>query len=386
LITRRSFISALGAAVASDSFDRLLAAQTLAPPPTGRFIRKMPLGRFDGRPTSPLGQMLGVGLDARLFTDLSDLSGDSPITPVDQFFVRTRASEGQKLPDPWTVSIMGRGQQLQPLTMDALAQLSRPMGTHLLECSGNSDPANFGLISAAAWTGAPIGAVLDRAGLDKTDSLVRITGIDDESRTWQTSVAGASWIFTRDSLERAGALLATGMNGAPLTRDHGFPVRLVVPNWYGCAAIKWVASIEAVGVDEPATTQMREYAARTHQDGIPTLAREFEPAIVDLAAMPVRVEQWIDGERVFYRVIGIRWGGSTPARELAIRFRAAQPWVPVEHSPAPSSTTTWTLWSHTWRPEFPGQYQIVLSATDRTVRTRRLDYFFYTREVEVDRV
>src|SRR5262245_64601081 len=127
----------------------------------------MPLGRFDGRPISPLGQMLGAGLDARLFTDLSDLSGDSPITPVDQFFVRTRASQGQKLPDPWTVSVAGRGRPLQPVTLDSLAQLSRPMGTHLLECSGNSDPANFGLISAASWTGAPVGAILDQAGLDK---------------------------------------------------------------------------------------------------------------------------------------------------------------------------------------------------------------------------
>ena len=380
MLTRRTFLSTLAV-----GFERLLAAQTLAPPPPGRFVGKMPLGRFDGRPTSPLGQMLGAGLDARLFTDLSDLSGDSPITPIDQFFVRTRASEGQKLPDPWAVSVMGPGRPPQPLTLDSLAQLSRPMGTHLLECSGNSDPANFGLISAASWIGAPIGAILDRAGVDKGESLVRITGIDDESRTWQTSVTGASWIFTRDALERASAFLATGMNDAPLARDHGAPVRLVVPNWYGCVAIKWVTSVEAVGEDEPATTQMREYAARTHQDGIPGVAREFQSAAIDLAAMPIRVEQWIDGERVFYRVIGIRWGGSTPTRDLRIRFRATQPSVPVEYSSTPSSTTTWSLWSHTWHPERPGRYQIVLSSGDRTVRTRRLDYFFYTREVEIDR-
>jgi len=346
----------------------------------------MPLGRFDGRPTSPVNQMLGSGLDARLFSDISNLSGDSPVTPVDQFFVRTRASEGQKFPDPWTISIANLGQKPQQLQLDSLAQLSRPMGTHLLECSGNSDPANFGLISAASWTGAPIGAVMDRAGRAKGESLVRISGLDDESRTWQTSVAGASWIFTRDALERAGAFLATGMNGAPLTRDHGFPVRLVVPNWYGCVAIKWVTSIEAVGDEEPATTQMREYAARTQQDGIPALAREFQPAAVDLAAMPVRVEQLIDGERVFYRVIGISWGGAAPRRDLTIRFRANQPWVPVENCPAPASITTWSLWSHTWRPEFPGRYQIVLGAADRTIRTRRLEYFYYTREVEIDRV
>jgi DMSO/TMAO reductase YedYZ molybdopterin-dependent catalytic subunit len=385
-LTRRRFLSTVGAAAAAESIERLLGAQALAPSPVGRFIRKMPLGRFDGRPASPLGQMLGAGLDARLFTDLSDLPADSPVTPVDQFFVRTRASDGQKLLAVWTVGVTGRVKQPHQLTLDNLAQLSRPMGTHLLECSGNSDPANFGLISAATWSGAPLGAILDRAGLDTGASLVRITGIDDESRAWQTSVAGAGWIFSRDVLERASAFLATGMNETPLTRDHGSPVRLVVPNWYGCVAIKWVTSIEAVGDDEPATTQMREYAARTHQDGIPEIAREFQPAVVDLAAMPIRVEQWIDGERVFYRVIGICWGGSTPTRDLRIRFRANEAWKPVEHSPAPASTTTWSVWSHTWRPEFPGRYQIVLSVGDRTIRTRRLDYFYYTREVEIDRV
>jgi hypothetical protein len=274
----------------------------------------------------------------------------------------------------------------QNLTLDALAQLSRPMGAHLLECSGNSDPANFGLISAASWSGAPVAALLDRAEPESGPSLVRITGIDDESRTWQTSVPGAGWIFTRDALERAGAFLATGMNDAPLTRDHGFPVRLVVPNWYGCVAIKWVTSLECVGDDEKATSQMREYSARTHQDGLPELAREFQPAVVDLAAMPVRVEQWVDGDRVSYRVIGIHWGGTAPTRDLTIRFRASQPWVAVENSPAPASTTTWGLWSHTWRPDSPGRYQIVLGVADRAIRTRRLDYFYYTREVEIDRV
>jgi DMSO/TMAO reductase YedYZ molybdopterin-dependent catalytic subunit len=300
--------------------------------------------------------------------------------------VRTRASDGQKLPATWTVGVTGRVRTPQQVTLDALAKLSRPMGAHMLECSGNSDPANFGLISAATWSGAPVAALLDRAEPEKGVSLVRITGIDDESQSWQTSLAGASWIFTRDALERAGAFLATAMNDAPLTRDHGLPVRLVVPNWYGAVAIKWVTSLEFVGDDEPATTQMREYAARTHQDGLPEIAREFQPATVDLAAMPVRVEQWVEGDRVSYRVIGIRWGGTTPTRDLTIRFRSNQPWVPVENCPAPASTTTWSLWWHTWRPETPGRYQIVLGVADRTIRTRRLDYFYYTREVDIDRV
>ena len=385
-MTRRDFVSMLALASAAGWLDDLAPLQNLAPPPAGRLVRTMPLGRFDGAPVPPLGRVLGAGLDARQFSDLSRLAPDSLVTLTDQFFVRTAASNAVAGSSPWTVGVSGRVRRPIDLSLDDLTPLVQSMGTHLLECSGNSDPANFGLMSAARWSGVPIAALLDRAGPQPNASLVRVSGQDDDSRSWQTSVAGASWIFSRDDLNRAGAFLATRMNDAPLTQDHGFPVRLVVPNWYGCVAIKWVTRIELVGDDEPATSQMREFAARTHQEGAPSVARDFQPAVVDLAGMPIRVEQWEDEGRVSYRVVGIRWGGTAPTRDLTIRFRYTQPFVRVDDCPAPPSTTTWSLWSHVWRPDLPGRYQIVLGTTDRAVRTRRLDLFYYTREVEIDRV
>jgi hypothetical protein len=219
---------------------------------------------------------------------------------------------------------------------------------------------------------------------------VLVSGFDDETATPRTSVPGASWIFTVDQLERA--LLAVRMNGATLTRDHGFPVRLIVPGWYGCSCIKWVDRVDLVPDEAPATTQMQEFAARTHQDiGLlrthtPPLARDFVPAVIDTAAMPVRVEKWIAGGRLEYRLVGILWGGSRPTNALSIRFKASQPWVLVDDCPLPASTLTWGLWSHTWRPAAPGRYQIVLKVNDPGIRTRRLDIFFYIREVQIDEV
>ena len=87
-----------------------------------------------------------------------------------------------------------------------------------------------------------------------------------------------------------------------------------------------------------------------------------------------------------YRIIGIIWGGSKPTNALSIRFRSGQPWTPVDDCPLPASTLTWSLWSHTWRPEAPGRYQIVLRVDDPAIRTRRLDIFFYVREVDIDEV
>ena len=137
---------------------------------------------------------------------------------------------------------------------------------------------------------------------------------------------------------------------------------------------------------------MQEFAARTHQDirrlrsSTSPLARDFIPAVIDTAAMPVRVEKWIAGGRVEYRITGIIWGGSTPTNALSIRFKTSQPWTPVDDCPLPASTLTWSPWSHTWRPDSPGRHQIVLRVNDPAIRTRRLDLFFYVREIVIDEI
>lgn len=385
-VSRREFVSTLGTALAIRQLEQLFAGQTLARPPAGTLLRTMPLGRFDQLPAPPMGTLLGTGLDARQFTDISSLTPETLVTPTEKFFIRTAASPANMKPGRWTIALGGRVTGPGEVSTDDLAPLARPMGTHLMECSGNVDPANFGLISAARWTGVPIGSLLDRIQAMPGASLVRVTGLDDQTGRSQSSVAGASWIFSRGDLEKAGAFFATGMNDAPLTPHHGAPVRLVVPNWYGCVCIKWVTNLELVSDDEPPTTQMQEFAARTHQAGNPTLAHDFQPTVIELAALPIRVEKWSIEGRIQYRVIGIRWGGSTPTRALTIRFRHTEPFVPVEDSAAPTSTTTWNLWSHTWRPPQPGRYQIALGVGDRAIPARRLDMFYYTREVEIDQV
>ena len=105
------------------------------------------------------------------------------------------------------------------------------------------------------------------------------------------SPSGASWILPLASLERLGAFLAVRMNGEALPVDHGKPVRLVVPGWYGCAWIKWVDEIRLVGEREAATSQMKEFAGRTHQAARHDLAIDYTPPDIQAAAMPVRVEK-----------------------------------------------------------------------------------------------
>jgi DMSO/TMAO reductase YedYZ molybdopterin-dependent catalytic subunit len=383
-LTRRAFLGSLAALPAIRGVEALLANQNLAPLSGGRLVRQVPLGRFDRQPMPPFGQLIGQALDARQFTDHSALTADTLITPTDKFFVRTAATAIHEKAGSWTIAL-GGPEKAQSVPVQELATRARPMGTHVMECSGNVDPANFGLLSAAEWSGVSMVDVLDRTNAAPERPLIRVTGLDEE-RNSPSSLAGASWIFARADLEKTGAFLATGMNGAPLAAHHGAPVRLVVPNWYGCVCIKWVTGIDFVSANEPPTTQMREFAMRTHQTGIPAAARAFQAPFIEVAATPIRVEQWIVDGRTAYRVIGVSWGGSSVNRPLTIRFKHTESFLPVDDCPAAASATTWSLWSHMWRPSAPGRYQIALGVRDRTIPARRLEMFYYTREVEVGEV
>lgn len=388
-VSRRQFTKGLATTGVALALERWLGAQALRPVAGGRLVRVMPLGRLDGRPVPPLHVPLGEGLDARLFTDLSGLDDGRLVTPTGQFYIRTAHPPELPVTATWRVALGTAGAAERTLDLPTLASEAHDLGVRLMECAGNSDPANFGLLSAAEWNGVPMAAVLDRMAPAPAGAPVRVTGVDDELRPSVTSNPGASWIFTRSELEQTGAFLALGMNGQLLTADHGAPVRLVVPNYYGCSCIKWVSRIEWVPDDEVATLQMMEFSSRTHQRGVLRLARDYEPPAIDVTAAPVRVEQWVAArggrERLVYRVVGIRWGGGARQVPLTIGFRRGEPFVAVSDNPPSDNPDTWSLWSHEWTPAAPGRYRIALRVADAAIRTRRLDRDYYARDVEIDR-
>src|SRR4029453_12409937 len=193
--------------------------------------------------------------DARLFTDLSVLTADKPdtlVTPTDRFFVRTAAPAALPVAD-WKLGVPGLAASPFALDPRALESMTERGGRYLLECSGNVDQSNYGLMSTADWDGVPLARVLDRVRPASPVHRLLVSGVDHEASVARTSVPGARWIFARSDLDRA--RLATRMNGAPLPADHGAPVRLIVPGWYGCACIKWLNRVELATDYAPATAQ-----------------------------------------------------------------------------------------------------------------------------------
>ena len=178
------------------------------------------------------------------------------------------------------------------------------------------------------------------------------------------------------------------MNGAPLTADHGAPVRLVVPGWYGCAWIKWVNEI-ALGRRRRAAPRRRCWSSRSARTRTtsPTLARDYEAPAIDTAAMPIRVEQRrVDGAtRVPHRRhrLGRHAAGRSPGHPLRLaRSRHAGSRLPG----AVDAPHVVALDATAGGPTEPGYYDITLRAADPAVRTRRLDLSFYIRRVRIDEV
>jgi len=386
ILERRDFLrllSATGAAQALAVGDPRFLEESFssiqAQAPTGEFLGN---ADFLSEGSVQMDVPFGNELDGRLFTSLDAVNERNIVTPADHFYLRTRASQLLPGANSWVIAVDGLVAAATKLKIQELQIAARPIGLHLMECAGNTRAAHFGMISVGEWAGIPVAEILSAAKPANAATQVLVSGFDRYATNSATSIPGASWIFPLEQLLASKAFLATKLNSEPLSKDHGAPIRLVVPGWYGCACIKWVDQISLLDDSAAATSQMQEYASRTHQNGVPTLAKDFLPARIDHAAMPIRVEKWRIKDTVQYRVVGLLWGGTESVRALGIRFNPEEDFVPVETLATPQKHP-WTVWQHTWKPAAPGRYTIRLAVKDPELHPKRLESGYYARTVEI---
>ena len=371
-LTRRGFLECSLSALAA----RALGARDL--PRDAGLLEVVP---FVGEPNVPLDIPYGAGLEGRLNTDLSTLSADAAAIANERFFIRTRFPAGLAIPSAWQIRGERRAGRPEAWPLETLRGESEDCGLHAMDCAGNTRSRRFGLVSEARWQGVPVARLLQRLEASPGKARIRISGLDRRAPAG-ISARDASWIFTFDDLISTKAFLATGMNGKPLTTDRGAPVRLVVPGWYGATCVKWVDRMTVVPEAAATTPQMKEYASRTGQRGIPELARDYRAPTVEPAALPVRVEKWKREGHVAYRIIGLLWGDFRSSDALTVRFDPDPQRHPVAATPP---GTAWALWTHEWKPSQPGTYRIELRTAD-AARARRLASGFYSRTVRIDEI
>jgi DMSO/TMAO reductase YedYZ molybdopterin-dependent catalytic subunit len=256
--------------------------------------------------------------------------------PREFYRIDTALSVPQVDPVGWTLRIHGRVRN--PVTINYSQLLDRPMIERYVTLACVSNEVGGDLIGNARWLGVPIKDLLDEAGpLDGADQVV--------SRSVDGFTAGTPTAVLRDGRD---AMLAVGMDGAPLPVEHGFPVRMVVPGLYGyVSATKWLAELELTSFADFDAYWIRRGWAK--QAPIKTESRIDTPRD---GATPKR------GRVV---VAGVAWAQHRGISKVEVRVDDG-PWQVATLAAVPS-IDTWRQWRYEWDAT-PGRHRLTVRATD----------------------
>ncbi|MGY4103499.1 sulfite oxidase [Nocardia sp. R16R-3T] len=290
------------------------------------------------------------------------------ITPIGMHYLLIHFDIPEIDASSWRLRVSGYVQRGLELSLDDIR--SRPATTIpvTLECAGNGrtgmDPRNVGqpwdleAIGTAAWTGTALGGILDDCGIRDEAVEVVFTGADRGFRdnvehNYQRSLSIAE-------CRRPDVLLAYEMNGALLPPQHGFPLRLLVPGWYGMASVKWLKNIEVV--DRPFSGV--EQAAYRYQRDDDDPGRPVSRIRVRALMVPPGIPDWpsrrrtVDAGAVVLR--GRAWCGTSPVARVEVGVDGV--WQGAELADAPAEFA-WRSWSYTWDAR-PGEHRLSCRATD----------------------
>ena len=290
---------------------------------------------------------------------------DGVFTPADKF--ATTQHYGHPDVDMATYKLKFTGMVNNPkaLSLDDLKKL----GSHDLvvgfECSGNRGPLQ-GLSGNGKWTGVPLKTVLAAAGLKASAKDVVFFGADhgEEEVVWRTQKYKVDYHFGR-SLPKEKALsaepfLAWALNGQPLTKHQGAPLRLLVPGWYGVANVKWLAEIHAQAENYVGKYQSRWYrTVRTEMVDGELKVSETEVTHMNLKSFVARVSK--NGSA--HKVLAVVLNDGTPVKSVEIKVDEG-PWQMATADPATKDKFGWKFYSYTWKGATPGDHTIVSRATD----------------------
>jgi sulfite oxidase len=362
--SRRDFLKRLsGAALAASAMPRLLAWA-------------LPQG-----PTVEFPCEDGMILRSFRFVDL-----ESPVeyfntwlTSVPHFFVRNHMHEPSELnADDWRLSIGGEVEKSLTLTLAELSKFEVHSVVNTLECAGNGRSLHRpqvpgvqwgkGAVGTARFSGLRLHDVLQRAGIKSTGKHVMFRGLDE--------VPGKVPPFIRSiPIEKAldaDTLIATHMNGSPLTKHHGFPARALVPGWIGAASCKWLTEIKVLESEFVGNFMNPGYRLPNQpvKPGDTVKPEDTHPVtalgVKSVIAGPSDGSTAKTGKVIVH---GAAWAGEADIAKVEISTDGGSTWSAAKLGHE-QSHYAWRLWNYEWRGGKPGDYTILSRATDSQGRTQ----------------
>ncbi|MBK8020191.1 MAG: sulfite oxidase [Chloroflexi bacterium] len=286
---------------------------------------------------------------------------DSWITPNDQFFSIAHYNRPEIDAENWRLWIGGLVSEQMILTLDEIKALPRRDIVFTLECSGNNGrPVVDSIIGNATWTGTPLAALLERAGVLENGREVVFFGTDagEEVVREQTIVQNFARSMSLEDAMHPDNLLVYEMNGEPLPQPNGYPLRLIAPGWFGIANIKWLDRIEVWDTRLTNRWMARDYVTlRNEGTEDEPIWTESSVSRILLKSAPGRVIR----NNGRYRIEGAAWGAPIAAVEVRIDDGD---WHPAQLDTSQQAEYAWTFWSLDWPDAQPGQHSITSRAID----------------------
>jgi sulfane dehydrogenase subunit SoxC len=294
------------------------------------------------------------------------------VTPVGLHYLLTHYDIPVVDPAAWRLAVDGAVSRPLELTLDELRSRPERELAVTMECAGNgrahvephvvSQPWLLEAVGTARWRGAPLAGLLEEAGVSGEAVEVLFTGLDrgiegDEEQAYARSLP-------LEEALRADVLLAYDVNGGPLPPQHGFPLRLLVPGWYGMTSVKWLSRVTVLATQFDGYQQRHSYRLRQEEDEpgeplsrIQVRALMAPPGIPDfltrartVPAGPVELE-------------GRAWSGEAEVAGVEVSVDGGQTWAEAELEPDVLGRWAWRRWRFAWDAQ-PGEHELCCRARD----------------------
>ena len=312
----------------------------------------------------------------------------SAVTPTDLFYVRNHWKGAPEIdPAAYRLSVDGEVAQNLALTLEQVKELPHRRYQATFECCGNGPIPEYwakqtrsvmekvtghGIMGNAEWVGVSLADVLNMAEVGPGAVEVMFEGADHgpdevvgdpDEVTYERSLP-------MDKALHPDTMLAWEMNGEPLTPLHGFPLRLVVPGWYGMCSVKWLVGIHVLDHKFEGFYQIERYRVMNGPD-----ADEFYTYMTNMKVKSIITDP-APGDLVptgDYVVSGAAWSGERDITRIQVSADGGESWTDARVT-VPRSGYSWTRWEWDWTAPAPGNYILMSRATNDKGETQPMEF------------
>jgi DMSO/TMAO reductase YedYZ molybdopterin-dependent catalytic subunit len=299
-------------------------------------------------------------------TPLDDVR--SWVTPNRLFFVRNHFDMPEIRVEDWRLRVAGCVERAIEWTWDELTAMPERTVFATMECAGNGRsfltpkphgvPWGSGAVGHAEWTGVPLRLVLEKSGLRPGALEVLFEGHDRGSEADHPEPMNFARSLPLEKALDPDTLLAYRMNGELLEPIHGFPLRLLVPGWYGVASVKWLKSVEVVDRPFKGYYQTVKYTVQRRT------GRGEETTVVGPMMVKSEIVRPHAGEVLGIgtnRLFGVAWGGPEVVGRVEVSTDGGRSWSEAQLI-GPRAPYSWTMWEYLWEVADPGDYVVLARA------------------------